>query len=71
MVETPEEYDILNDVDTLFGPKVSSAKNAKLYSCQKYTGEKLKGIGRNFGIGESGCPRRAGVFLEESVSTQS
>lgn len=29
------------------------ARNAKIYLCQRYTGEKLKSIGGYFGIGES------------------
>ena len=33
---------------------MDSARNIKIYLCKRYTGEKLKGIGVYFWIGESG-----------------
>ncbi len=42
-----------------FGKRESSAQKGyqnfvKMYLCQRYSGQKLKGIGLHFGIGESG-----------------
>ncbi len=54
MVEKASIQDILDDVDSEFGKQHASARNIKLYLCQRYTGEKLKDIGGHFGIGESG-----------------
>ncbi|MFC1869158.1 transposase [Thermodesulfobacteriota bacterium] len=52
--ERPLMDDIFDDVDSVFGAEESLARNIKLYLCQRYTGRKLKDIGSEFGIGESG-----------------
>jgi chromosomal replication initiation ATPase DnaA len=41
-------------VELVFIKDKDSARNVKMYLCQRYTGEKLKAIGQHFGIGESG-----------------
>ena len=46
--------DIFDEVESVFEKGQAVARNIKLYLCQKYTGEKLKDIGKRFGIGESG-----------------
>ena len=46
--------DIFDEVESVFEKDQGLARNIKLYLCQRYTGEKLKDIGKHFGIGESG-----------------
>jgi len=46
--------DIFDEVESVFEKDQVLARNIKLYLCQRYTGEKLKDIGKHFGIGESG-----------------
>ncbi len=46
--------DILNEVETAFSQEPFLARNVKIFLCHKYTGEKLKAIGKHFGIEESG-----------------
>ncbi|MFC1820910.1 transposase [Thermodesulfobacteriota bacterium] len=46
--------DILNKVENVFEKDQVLARNIKLYLCKRYTGEKLKDIGKHFDIGESG-----------------
>lgn len=45
---------IFDEVESVFEKDQVLARNIKLYLCQRYTGEKLKDIGKHFGIGESG-----------------
>ena len=45
--------DIFNEVELAFGENPVLKRNLKMYLCQRYTGEKLKTIGNQFGIGES------------------
>ena len=44
---------IFDEVDLVFGENPLLKRNLKIYLCQRYTGEKLKAIGIQFGIGES------------------
>ena len=46
--------DIFETVELVFTQDKALARNVKMYLCQKYTGKKLKEIGLQFGIGESG-----------------
>ena len=46
--------DIFKTVELVFPQDKALARNVKMYLCQKYTGKKLKEIGLQFGIGESG-----------------
>ena len=46
--------DIFAKVEAAFRKDKAFSRNAKIYFCQRYTGEKLKDIGIHFGIGESG-----------------
>jgi len=52
--EKASMYDIFSEVESVFKKDQSLARNIKLYLCQRNTGEKLKDIGKHFGIGESG-----------------
>ena len=52
--EKPSVGDILDEVESVYDEDHALARNIKLYLCQRYTGEKLKDIGKHFGIGESG-----------------
>ena len=46
--------DIFDEVESVLGEQPAAARNAKMFLCQKYTGERLRDIGTYFGIGESG-----------------
>jgi len=46
--------DIFDEVESVFGNQEALGKNVKIFLCQRHTGEKLKDIGKYFGIGESG-----------------
>ena len=46
--------DIFDEVESELGKQPALARNIKMFLCQRYTGEKLKGIGTHFGIGGSG-----------------
>ena len=46
--------DILDAVEGSLGNDAKLARSVKMYLCQKHTAEKLKVLGRHFGIGESG-----------------
>ena len=54
MSEKVSMPDIFDEVESIFEKDQVLARNIKLYLCQRYTGEKLKDIGKHFGIGESG-----------------
>jgi len=45
--------DIFDEVELAFGENPVLKRNLKMYLCQRYTGEKLKTIGNQFGIGAS------------------
>jgi len=46
--------DIFEEVELVLPDDKALARNVKMYLCRRYTGERLKDIGRHFGIGESG-----------------
>ena len=46
--------DIFDEVESVLGEQPAAARNAKMFLCRKYTGERLRDIGAYFGIGESG-----------------
>jgi hypothetical protein len=46
--------EIFEEVEDVFGKDKAQARNIKMYLCQRYTKERLKDIGQDFGIGESG-----------------
>jgi hypothetical protein len=45
---------IYREVDSLFGDQTRLSRNIKIYLAKKFTGKRLKEIGEEFGIGESG-----------------
>ena len=57
--------DILDEVESVAGEEQSLVRDIKLYLCRRYTGEKLKDIGRHFGIGESGVSKAYRRILEK------
>lgn len=60
--------DIFDAVNESFSNNAKLARNVNMYLCQKYTGEKLKDIGRHFGISESGVSqagRRVRTWMEK------
>ena len=54
LVQKASMQDIFEAVDLNFPQDKALARNVKMYLCQKYTSKKLKQIGLQFGIGESG-----------------
>ncbi|MBW2075783.1 MAG: hypothetical protein DRP65_06435 [Planctomycetota bacterium] len=60
--------DVFDVIDESFSNDAKLARNVKMYLCQKYTAEKLKDIGRHFGISESGvsqASRRVRQWMEK------
>ncbi len=45
--------DISNAVEQVFGDDIKTARNVTIFLCHKHTGEKLRTIGEQFGIGDS------------------
>jgi REP element-mobilizing transposase RayT len=45
--------DISNAVEQAFGDDIKTTRNVKIFLCHKHTGEKLRTIGEQFGIGDS------------------
>jgi len=59
--------DIFDAVDMAFGNDPAFTRSLKMYLCQRHTGEKLKTIGNQFGIGKSAVShtcRRVKVKIE-------
>jgi len=54
LVKKVSMQDIFEKVESAFPKDEALARNLKMYLCQKYTNMKLKEIGLQFGIGESG-----------------
>jgi len=54
LTEKVSVQDIFDEVEFVFGKESVLARNVKMYLCQRCTGEKLKAIGKYFGISESG-----------------
>jgi putative transposase len=54
LVQKASVQDIFEAVESAFPRDKALARNVKMYLSQKYTGKKLKEIGLQFGIGESG-----------------
>ena len=57
--------DIINEVESVFEKEQQLAKNIKLYLCKRYTQEKLKDLGKHFGIGESGVSQACRRFAQK------
>jgi chromosomal replication initiation ATPase DnaA len=54
LVQKTSMQDIFKEVELVFANDRVLSRNVKMYLSQKNTGEKLKEIGLNLGIGESG-----------------
>jgi REP element-mobilizing transposase RayT len=57
--------DIFDEVDSEVSEEQSLARDIKLYLCRRYTRERLKDIGKHFGIGESGVSQAYRRVLEK------
>jgi len=60
--------DIFYEVNESFSNNAKLARNVKMYLCQKHTGQKLRDIGKHFGISESGVSqagRRVRTWMEK------
>jgi REP element-mobilizing transposase RayT len=65
LIEKPAIQDIFDEVESLLGEQPTVARNAKMFLCRKYTGEKLKDIGTHFGVGESGVSQVSRRFADK------
>ena len=68
LVPKASMQDIFKTVESAFPQDEALARNLKMYLCQKYTGKKLKDIGMQFSIGESGVSqscRRVAQTIEK------
>ena len=54
LVKKTSMQDIFDEVEVVLNEDKNLTRNIKIYLCQRYTGNKLKEIGLQFGIGESG-----------------
>ena len=57
--------EIFDEVESFSVEEEALARDIKLYLCRRYTGEKLKDIGKHFGIGESGVSRAYRRILQK------
>ena len=57
--------DIFNEVESEVNEELSLTRDIKLYLCRRYTRERLKDIGKHFGIGESGVSQAYRRVLEK------
>jgi len=65
LTERASMGDIFDAVESVAGEEQSLARDIKLYLCRRYTAEKLKDIGKHFGIGESGVSKAYRRILEK------
>lgn len=65
LAERASMGDIFDAVESVAGGKQPLARDIKLYLCRRYTAEKLKDIGKHFGIGESGVSKAYRRILEK------
>jgi putative transposase len=65
LAERVSMRDIFDAVESLAGEEQSLARDIKLYLCRRHTSEKLKDIGKHFGIGESGVSKAYRRILEK------
>lgn len=65
LAERASMGDIFDAVESVAGEEQSLARDIKLYLCRRYTAEKLKDIGKHFGIGESGVSKAYRRILEK------
>jgi len=66
--DRPELNQIVNVVDSVLQSNKKLARQVKLHMCHRYSGIKLREIGKHFGIGESGvtyASRRIGMKAEK------
>ena len=54
LVKKASMQEIFGEVESVLGKQPALARSVKMFLCQRYTDEKLKDIGKHFGIGESG-----------------
>lgn len=66
LTEKVSVQDIFDEVEFVFGKESVLARNVKMYLCQRYTGEKLKVIGKYFGISESGVSQASRRISQKS-----
>ena len=66
LTEKVSVQDIFDEVEFVFGKESVLARNVKMFLCQRYTGEKLKVIGKYFGISESGVSQASRRISQKS-----
>ncbi len=65
--EKPDIGEIIKHVEKEMPEDLALSKRVQLYICHRYSGQKLKDIGRHFGIGESGvsqASRRVAIAIQ-------
>ena len=72
LTERASIQNISDKVESAMGDEQKLARDIKLYLCRRYTGERLKDIGKHFGIGESGVSQAYGrvsqkIFLDTKL----
>jgi putative transposase len=65
LAEKANMADICDEVESVAGEEQSLARDIKLYLCRRYTAEKLKDIGKQFGMGESGVSKAYRRILQK------
>jgi len=58
----PSVGEILGVVDAVFGPSKKTARQAGMYLCHRYSGEKLREIGKRFAVGPSAVTEASRLF---------
>lgn len=58
----PEPEDILKAVGAVMGEKAKLARQVGMYLCHKYSGKKLRDIGKLFGVGETAIAEARRLF---------
>ena len=65
LYRNPTIEDVIAKVDTVITDDPALSKKLKIYFCHKYSGKKLKDIGNQFGIKESGVSQSSRRFSME------
>ena len=65
LYRNPTIEDVIAKVDAVITDDPALSKKLKIYFCHKYSGKKLKDIGNQFGIKESGVSQSSRRFSME------
>ena len=62
LLSRPAPEEILKAVDAAFGADKKMARQAGMYLCHRYSGEKVREIGERFGVGPSAVTEASRLF---------